>query len=171
MGTFTFINHMDSWREGEASQMTILLHKPYLVKVSTKGGGVVKNTQKFDHVVYGWPLWRITKLVNRFVIKAFQRNRWSLLISRNDLDAISFTMIDLFSPAPGWSFKYICALPLKHTAGDTESPFWDGGLLGTRNAKNCRFFFLISMLRLELIEYESKWWCQNYNNINNLATI
>ena len=28
------------------SQMTILLHKPYLVKVS-------KNTQKFDHVVYG----------------------------------------------------------------------------------------------------------------------
>ena len=31
--------------------MTILTHKPYLVKVTTKGGGV-KNTQYFDHVVY-----------------------------------------------------------------------------------------------------------------------
>ena len=35
--------------------MTILLHKPYLIKVTTKGEGV-KNTQKIDHVVYGWPL-------------------------------------------------------------------------------------------------------------------
>ena len=35
--------------------MTILLHKPYLVKVITKGGGG-QNAQKFDHVVYGWPL-------------------------------------------------------------------------------------------------------------------
>ena len=37
---------------GGVGQRTILLHKPYLVKVTTKG---VKNTQKFDHVVYGWP--------------------------------------------------------------------------------------------------------------------
>ena len=35
--------------------MTISLHKPYLVKVTTKGEGV-KNTQKFDHVVYKSPL-------------------------------------------------------------------------------------------------------------------
>ena len=27
----------------------------YLVKVTTKGEGGVKNTQNFDHVVYGWP--------------------------------------------------------------------------------------------------------------------
>ena len=33
------------------SQMTILLHKPYLLKVTTKGGGV-KNTQNFDHVAW-----------------------------------------------------------------------------------------------------------------------
>ena len=32
------------------SQMTILLHKPYLVKVTMKG---VKNIQKIDHGVYG----------------------------------------------------------------------------------------------------------------------
>ena len=32
--------------------MTILLHKPYLVKVATKGGGV-KNTQNVDYVVDG----------------------------------------------------------------------------------------------------------------------
>ena len=32
--------------------MTILVHKPYLVKVIPKG---VINTQNFDHVVYGWP--------------------------------------------------------------------------------------------------------------------
>ena len=38
------------------SQMTIFLHKPYLVKVITKGGEGVKNTQKFDHVVYGFCL-------------------------------------------------------------------------------------------------------------------
>ena len=31
-------------------QMTILLHKPHLVKVTMKG---IKNTQNFDHVVYG----------------------------------------------------------------------------------------------------------------------
>ena len=36
--------------------MAILLRKSYLVKVTTKGGGGVKNTQKIDHVVYGWPL-------------------------------------------------------------------------------------------------------------------
>ena len=35
--------------------MTVLLHKSYLVKVTTNGGGGVKNTQKCDHVVYGWP--------------------------------------------------------------------------------------------------------------------
>ena len=39
-------------RGGGVSQITFLLHKPYLVKVTTKGEGV-KNTQKFDHVVYG----------------------------------------------------------------------------------------------------------------------
>ena len=32
------------------SQMT------YKVKVNTKAGEGVKNTQKFDYVVYGWPL-------------------------------------------------------------------------------------------------------------------
>lgn len=34
------------------SQMTILLHTPYLIKVTTKGGEG-QNTQKIDHVVYG----------------------------------------------------------------------------------------------------------------------
>ena len=32
------------------SKITILLHKPCLVKVTMKG---VKNIQKFDHMVYG----------------------------------------------------------------------------------------------------------------------
>ena len=36
--------------------MSILLHKPYLVKWSTKGGGGVKNVQKSVHMVYGRPL-------------------------------------------------------------------------------------------------------------------
>ena len=37
--------------------MTILLNKPYLVKVTMKGeGGRVKNTQKVDLVVYGLSL-------------------------------------------------------------------------------------------------------------------
>ena len=35
--------------------MTILWHKPYLVKVTTIWGRGVKFTQNFDHVVYGWP--------------------------------------------------------------------------------------------------------------------
>ena len=40
-------------RGREVSQMTILLHKSYLVKVTTKGRGSGRNSQKFDHVVYG----------------------------------------------------------------------------------------------------------------------
>ena len=44
----SFINHVDSWEGREVDQMTILLHKSY--------GGVGQNTQKNDHVVYGWPL-------------------------------------------------------------------------------------------------------------------
>ena len=46
------INHVDSWGGG-GSQMTILLHKSYLVKMPTKAGRG-QNTQKFEHVVYGW---------------------------------------------------------------------------------------------------------------------
>ena len=38
------------------SQLTILLHRPYLIKVTTKEVGGSQNNQKFDHVVYGWPL-------------------------------------------------------------------------------------------------------------------
>ena len=37
------------------SQISILLHKPYLVKWSAKEGGVI-NVQKTVHMVYGWPL-------------------------------------------------------------------------------------------------------------------
>ena len=44
------IKHVDIWD----GQLTILLHKHYFVKVTTKGEGV-KNNQKFGHVVYGWP--------------------------------------------------------------------------------------------------------------------
>ena len=47
----SYINHVDSEGEG-IIQMTIL---QFLVKVTTMGKGV-KNTQKFDHMVYGWPL-------------------------------------------------------------------------------------------------------------------
>ena len=36
------------------NQMTTLLHKPYLLKVSTKGGG--KIPKKCVHVVYRWPI-------------------------------------------------------------------------------------------------------------------
>ena len=37
--------------------MTILLHKHYLVKVTTKGGGAGgQNRQKFDYVVDEWSL-------------------------------------------------------------------------------------------------------------------
>ena len=41
--------------ERGVSQMTILLHNPYLVEVTLKGGGRegVKNSQNFDSVVYG----------------------------------------------------------------------------------------------------------------------
>ena len=43
----TSINHVDG---GGVSQMTILLNKPYFVKVTMKE---FKNTLKFDYVVYG----------------------------------------------------------------------------------------------------------------------
>ena len=34
--------------------MTILYHKPYLVKETTNGGGEQKTPKNFNHVVYGW---------------------------------------------------------------------------------------------------------------------
>ena len=48
---------MWTWQGGGGvCQMSILLHKPYLVKLSTKGGGGVKNAQNSVHMVYGRPL-------------------------------------------------------------------------------------------------------------------
>ena len=41
------------------SQMSMLLHKPYFVKWSTRG---VKNLQKTVHMIYGCPLIRIAKI-------------------------------------------------------------------------------------------------------------
>ena len=41
----------------EDSQITILLYKPYLAKVTSKEGGEgVKNPKKIVYVVYGWIL-------------------------------------------------------------------------------------------------------------------
>ena len=48
------------------SQMTISLNEAYLVKVTTMGEGV-KNTQKFDLVVYGWPL-NSSKAIPNFLL-------------------------------------------------------------------------------------------------------
>ena len=61
--------------EGD-SQMTIFLHKPYLVKVTMKGEGG-KNTQKFDHVVYGWPL----IIFEEIILKVFFQNmpKWHFI--------------------------------------------------------------------------------------------
>ena len=41
---------------GGGGQMSKIVHKPYLVKLSTKGGGGVKNVQKSVHMIYEWPL-------------------------------------------------------------------------------------------------------------------
>ena len=78
----TSINHMDSWEGRGVSQMTILLHKPYLVKVTTKGKGV-QNTQKIDHVVYGWPLQGSSKFSRQ--IEAIKTSNLSLIISDDDV--------------------------------------------------------------------------------------
>ena len=50
------------WGRG-ISEMTVILRKPYLVKVTKKLGEVVKNTQKFDYVVYGRLLEKMCFLV------------------------------------------------------------------------------------------------------------
>ena len=56
--------------------MTTLQQKPYIVKVYTKGEGR-QNPQKFDHVVYGWPLktrsdWNFLKVLYfKSAFKAF----------------------------------------------------------------------------------------------------
>ena len=49
------INQVDSSGGGGVIQMTIFLYKPYLVKVTTKGGGGQKYPKNYL-VVYGWPL-------------------------------------------------------------------------------------------------------------------
>ena len=49
--------------------MTISLRKSYriyLVRVTTKGGGGGKKTQKIDHVVYGCPC--VSRFLSRRVI-------------------------------------------------------------------------------------------------------
>ena len=50
---FQFINHVATVEGEGVSQITTLLHKPYLVKVSKKGS---QKTQTSDNVVYGLTL-------------------------------------------------------------------------------------------------------------------
>ena len=59
----TSINHVNSWGGG-VSQMTILLHKPYLIKVTTNGEGV-ENTTWFmdDPIVYIVESYRVPKIL------------------------------------------------------------------------------------------------------------
>ena len=48
---------MWTWKgEGVRQMAILLLHKPNLVKWSTKGRGGIKNVQKAVHVVYGCSL-------------------------------------------------------------------------------------------------------------------
>ena len=48
----TYINHVDSWGGG-VGQMTILLHKPYLVfKSDHEGGGGVKIPKNWPRVLW-----------------------------------------------------------------------------------------------------------------------
>ena len=47
-----FINHVDMAGGEGVYQMSILLHKPYQVKLSTKGGGGQKYPKKTVHMVY-----------------------------------------------------------------------------------------------------------------------
>ena len=55
------------------SLMTILLHKPYLVKVTTKGGGGgSKISKKFDHVVYGWPIRYLLRTWDQLMLFCFK---------------------------------------------------------------------------------------------------
>ena len=57
---FGVINKPRGWLTWEGVfQMTVLLYKLYLIKVTTMGEGI-KNTYKSDHVVYGWPLFEFT---------------------------------------------------------------------------------------------------------------
>ena len=51
IATYNYIHKTRGQLRG-VIQMTILLHKPYLVKVTKKREGV-KNNQKFGHVVNG----------------------------------------------------------------------------------------------------------------------
>ena len=67
---------------GGISQMTILLRKPYLVKATTRGRGS-KIPQKFDHVVYGWPLMQTSSKEEIFLINSgFWRGQEKFLPSR-----------------------------------------------------------------------------------------
>ena len=47
----TSINHVASQGGRGVAKMTILLHKPYVVNGTKKGG--FQKTQKIEHVVYG----------------------------------------------------------------------------------------------------------------------
>ena len=51
----SFINHVDSFGGRGTSQMTILYRKPYLVKVTTKGGGGQKYTKNLPRGLWMTP--------------------------------------------------------------------------------------------------------------------
>ena len=77
------INHVDSWGGG-VSKMTTLLHKPYLVKISTKGGGVSKNPKIWPRVLWippkeneifkGWVANVLTFMCIKIVPRFFRRS-------------------------------------------------------------------------------------------------
>ena len=79
---------MWTWQGEGGYQMSILLHKPYFVKLSTKGEGI-KNVQKTVHMVYGWPIAAWEKCIFGLKMASLNAGRfstlsWSNLQSRMD---------------------------------------------------------------------------------------
>ena len=59
----SYINHVDSWGGGRLAKLPFY-YISLILKVWPRG---VKNAQKFDHVVYGWPQWRQTGMAGCYL--------------------------------------------------------------------------------------------------------
>ena len=81
--------------------MSILLHKPYLVKLSTKGGGGVKNAQNSVHMVYGRPL------SMKYDVELFLKN---VVCYNLPYELVSFILMDDFKQILKFVLQENCRL-------------------------------------------------------------
>ena len=153
---------MDSWGWKGVSQITILLHKPYLVKVTTKGGEGSKipktsNTRfmndPLDCVMHSTTTNNIFPKINKFVYHAIY-NFWVLHIYTMTIATNSIHHFWQNQKNHLWHSKRICACKL----APSKNVFWQ-----KQNATNIGEKQINNAMRKVLNSSSAKLWDQMIN--------